>query len=439
MAYDEIYDGDVIRPLYRKYLLEDSRRTDSQRTHALRVARKTVHGDAQFTPLVRLMTDRDYRRLQAGVRQRGRALRMFLIDHYFGGRSYVAAGILTKFEIDKIQSRYDSLPNQVTLRPENIQFWYAPDTVRDESGEFRVIEDNVGFVGGMGDLEAFAEAIDVLGARIPKTRHPFLFYRDMVELYAKEARRSGGGKTILLSYPRSQRLNHEDERLERILKDLYVTPITNLRTLTVREEGLFHLGERVGFVIINMNLEDIDPAGSSPDRVSNFWRAVSKGHLGVSYAPGLEFVGDKKFCPSVEALIGYYLGEKCILPSLPTVRFESARASQRVRAQRQQWVIKLCRGQSGKSVWVGPHVTPQIWAKLLNRVVKRPGDFVAQKYCEPSQFLGHAVDLRPLAIISKHGEQVSPIPWGRAAKDGKSKTNIASGGLLSPVAVISKP
>jgi uncharacterized circularly permuted ATP-grasp superfamily protein len=436
MAYDELYDDGVVRPIYRNYLKQDSLRTGAERARALKTARACVSGDADFLPLVRLMTEREYRHLSAGVRQRGRALRMFLIDHYLGQKTYERSGILTASQVAEISRRYKTSFEMPALHPENIQFWYGPDAVRDEDGNFRIIEDNVGFVGGIGDLEALATASKALGIAIPGKNHPHQFYRQMAEFYLREGRRHGKGKTILLSYPKLRRWNHEDERLETILGNLGVTAVTNFRELKVREDGLFHRGSRVGFVIMNVSCKDIDPATKTPYRIANFWQAVSKAQVGVSYSPGFEILGDKNFCPSVEGLVEFYLGEKCLLPSLSTLRLESAGSLQKVRKARESWVIKLCNGQSGESVWVGKFVSPQMWETLLKRVENRPADFIAQKFCEPSRFLDHTVDIRPLALITPKTEILSPIPWARAAKNQKSKTNISRGGLLAPIAVV---
>lgn len=438
MAYDELYDRSELRPIYRRHFQKFFQLTSTQKNEVLRKARASVNRDADFLPLVRLLSKPEYEALTAGVKQRGRALQMFLHDHYFGKRTYEKAGVLSSALVQKIKNRYSALPRGFALRPEHLQFWYAPDIIRDETGAFRVIEDNIGFTGGFGDLEAFAKASRILGAPAFVRRNPRAFYRAMVKSYRREARVYGGGKIVLLSYPKSEQLNHEDERLSRILEDEGVATVTNLRTLKVRGEGLFHHGERVGFVIMNINVDDIDPVKPTSYRVSNFWDALSKGQFGVSYAPGLEFVSDKEFCPYVEALIGHYLNEPCLLPSLPVFSLEKPLVRRKVRKQQKEWVVKSGRGQSGKAVWVGPFVSVRAWAQLFKRIEKRPGDFIAQSYVEPSQLLGHAVDLRPLAVVSPKDVRVSPIPWGRAARRKTAKTNIARGGLLSAVAIVSK-
>ncbi|RYZ70420.1 MAG: hypothetical protein EOP05_13325, partial [Proteobacteria bacterium] len=167
MAYDELYDGDQVRPLYRKYLLQQTQLPLTERNRALKLARSLIQGDADFLPMVRLLEKREYDDLLKGVRQRARAIRLFLQDHFHGDHTYERAGVLTSAKVEKLQQRYFTPARTTSLRPENIQFWYAPDIVRDEARQFRVIEDNIGFVGGMGDLEVLAEASQALGVRIP--------------------------------------------------------------------------------------------------------------------------------------------------------------------------------------------------------------------------------------------------------------------------------
>eukprot|EP00494_Astrolonche_serrata_P004835 UN04850 len=39
------------------------------------------------------------------------------------------------------------------------QFWYGPDLVRGSNGVFYVCEDNIGYVGGLGDLACSKESL----------------------------------------------------------------------------------------------------------------------------------------------------------------------------------------------------------------------------------------------------------------------------------------
>jgi hypothetical protein len=432
MPFDEIYAQGAVRSTYRKQLLALEKVPGPVRALSLKAANRMVQGDASFLPLVRVIPSAEYKLLSAGVKQRGLALRMFLADHFHGPRSYEAAGIVSAAEVNWIKSRYNPFP---PLREQNIQFWYAPDIIRTANGSFRVMEDNLGFVGGIGDLEALAAASSALGMPLIPSRSPKYFYEALLKRYGAEARKAGGGKVILLSHSQPQRANKEDGRLLAAFgKD--VTMVTNFRSLALRENGLFHRGERVGFVIVNMGGEDIEPLRPTPYRIRNFWNAAGSGLFGVSYSPGFEFVSDKQLCGKVDAMIRHYLKEDCLLPSLPTICLRTERSRRKVFQQKAKWVIKACRGQGGSSVFVGPHLSDSAWRKLKIRLERDPHSFVAQKYAQPSQFLGRDVDFRPIADVSPAGVRVSPILWGRAAKDKRHKTNIARGGFLAPVIVV---
>jgi len=434
MPFDELHASGQIRPIYRKHYESFLAKSAAERTRGQKLARARLSGDADFLPLVRLISATEYAGIVRGVKQRGRALQLFLADHYLGGRSYERAGVISKTLVQRIAARYPLSANQPALRRENIQFWYAPDLIRDEDGKFRVLEDNVGLIGGIGDFEAFVDASAALGFVTPNRFRPRSFYRGMLRQYERMARARGGGKVILLSYPKHQSHIHEDSRLAQALGDR-VTPVSNFRTLSVQDDGLYHLGERVGFVIINISPDDIEPRGTSPYRIRNFWRAVNEGLVGVSNAPGLEIAGDKQLSSAIKRLIRFYLNEECLLDALPSRNFTNDKSISAVAKERAKWVIKSCRGQSGEAVWVGRHTNPRAWANVIKRVRKKPADFIAQEYCEPSTFLGHPVDLRPIAIIAPGSERVSPFAWGRAARRNNGKTNIARGGLFAPVMI----
>lgn len=381
------------------------------------------------------MTAADYQKLTAGVRQRGRALRLFLIDHFTGHRSYEAGCGIDAAEIREICARHPKGPSALKLTPQQIQFWYAPDITRDDSGAFRVIEDNLGFVGGMGDLCAFRDAMKVLGVSTSQRRDPIHFYRTLIRKYRAEAERCGGGDIVILSHPKKDRWNHEDTRLEAILRTFNVRATTSFHHFGIREDGVYLHGKRVGFLIINMNFSELKDRPGRRRTSTAFWQAVNRRQVGLSFVPGLDFVGDKSFCPRVESLIQLYLQEDCILSALQTLRLNEPKVRQMILNDRENWVIKKCDGQSGESVWVGRYLSEAVWRRVMNRVGARSTEFIAQRYCEPSRFLDCSTDLRPLAAVSASGVLVSPIPWGRASRKGAPKTNIACGGLLAPVAI----
>jgi uncharacterized circularly permuted ATP-grasp superfamily protein len=434
MPFNEVFSELSVRSIYQKQLAHFQERKAPAR--ALKACRALVSGDADFLPLVRVLSDVDYEKITQGVKQRGQALQLFLADHYFGDRSYERSKLLSARQLREIQSRYEPLPAALNLRPENLQFWYAPDIVRDECGKFRVIEDNVGFIGGIGDLQALAHASKILGTNLSRRQQPKSFYRRMVAAYRREALACGGGKVILLSYPQRERSNHEDTRLAKILELFSVQAVFELKKLKARGDALYLEGKRVGFVIVNMNPEDIESHDRRSSQIEGFWKLVSAGKLGISYSPGLEFINDKKLCPIVERLVEHYLGEKCLLRSIETVNLSSSKLRERVRAQRERWVVKMSRGQSGESVWVGKFLKDRSWSALIERVSVDPDQYLAQKYCAPSEVLGHAVDLRLIAVVTSGHVDVSPQPWGRAARPGQSKTNIACGGLLAPTVIV---
>ena len=443
-AFDELFDVQI-RPIYKTFLSSFSGLTLEDRKLARDRAKSCFTDRTILTPLLRLIDHREYQQLTAGVVQRGRALQMFLRDHYFGQRAYREAGLIPIEEMQQIIKRYASSRASDPPPTKQIQFWYAPDIIRDAEGRFRVMEDNIGFVGGFGDLHALASAAHFLGAPATNVQKAESFYAGMMADYQKQCEAFGGGKIILISYPDCERPNHEDSRIEAIFSKLGAVPVTDLNALTVTSKGLNHSGERVGFVIINIKPQDIDictsatgkdKAVSARNKSQNlFWSAASRNQFGVSYSPGLNFVGDKQFYTYVPRLIEFYLNEPSLLQQLPVLELKNRAELEDVRDHREQWVIKLGKGQAGESVWVGRHLTPHAWKSLMNRVAKYPRKFIAQEYCAPSRFLGRDADIRPLAVVSPFGVNVSPFPWGRAAGDDSAKTNIACGGMLTPIYV----
>merc|ERR1711988_405109 len=129
--------------------------------------------------------------LLKGVEQRARALQAFIRDHYNGEfrpryiQNKVIPGKLAKSLTQRscegrMRKMFPQLLNNCW------GFWYGPDIIRGSDGKFYVCEDNLGYVGGMGDLLC---ARDTLLRGFPELRraidnsNPESFYRNIADDY----------------------------------------------------------------------------------------------------------------------------------------------------------------------------------------------------------------------------------------------------------------
>ncbi len=251
----------VVRPPYREVV---SAVRDLSKKDLERVDRKTTadfRGDNALSAVPRILVSSEYDGiLKRGVDQRGRALRAFLEDYYRNGGhpSFVTSGRMNQVVLDAIVSRSLELQYRNKIDPKSISALYGPDIVRDAHGEFRVVEDNTGFIGGMGDLEMALKSLNrnVKGLDGLAERAPLDFYLKLVERYRSRAVPSGGRLVVVQMPPYA---DFEDRRFMSLMKRIgvdFVTPYTKGK-LEFDSSGAWYRPdikaprERVGFLYLN--------------------------------------------------------------------------------------------------------------------------------------------------------------------------------------------
>ena len=479
--FDELRDeSGRLRPGYAEILPIYEKLDDAGRRRLLEVTKRDFGGDNALDPLPRLITEQDYETLRRGVEQRGRALRAFLQDYYSESPSRIGR-VLPREVLDRIVDRSLEGGYRGRVAPESIAFPYGPDIIRDAAGNWRVVEDNPGFIGGPGDLlharETLLKRMPGYRDRIEALDDPRDYYRRLVDRYRRQARPRDGRIVfyVVPPYP-----DQEDARLKKIFGELgvdIVTPYTK-KKLVVNERGAFletlnengtRRREPVGYVAINGEHHFVDfthdaayeRAARSFSRAElqsmrrqqarGLTEAIVSGRVPSNYSPGLDFIGDKEFYVYVEKIVREYLGEEPILRNIPTERFGIADGSgaivadrgllDRVFADPKRYVIKAVDGRGGDSVWVGASIPAREFSAVREKILADPGRFIVQEYTHLSVLDGKIVDLRMISAVDGRGVLVSPTPWGRALPmGGDGKVNLSANGReLAVIVVPSRP
>lgn len=274
--FNEVFDQTgAVRPKYKniynlyKNLSEDQKRTIMQLTSV------DFKGDNMVHPLPRILDQVEYQTLKKGVEQRGKAISLFLKDHYSGQKNYLKNHIIPEEIINQVIERNGESAWAQYLKPENISFWYGPDIIRDPHGDFRVIEDNPGFIGGVGDMELASKTL-IDRAKIYsdelKPVHP-QFYDKMIDRYKKLA---GDDVVVLLQYNDQLIADNEDLRTQAIFEErgvvtVKIDPSKKIdkrfnNHLKIAEDGVYVktktangvVTKKVGFIIGNVDPLDFD-------------------------------------------------------------------------------------------------------------------------------------------------------------------------------------
>ena len=280
--YDEIFDeSGEVRPHYAEVWKIYSRIPKKKREELKAKSVKDFRGDNALLSLPRVVPQAEFEEvLKKGIEQRGTALRMFIQDYYSGKRKAVKAGIISQAVMDRVLERAGEQDVAKYMNPDTTSFWYGPDTIRDSEGNHRIVEDNPGYIGGLGDLRMARESIlnsvpkygDVLESESPEE-----FYRKVIERYRARAN-PPNGKIVLIEYDRASQGDEEEGRIRKIFED-YGVEIVLInphnpkdarlkKRLVTTETGVWlerktanghRVRERVGMVMACTEPFDVDP------------------------------------------------------------------------------------------------------------------------------------------------------------------------------------
>lgn len=482
---------------------------------------RVFDGDYFLDPMPRVISGYEMDHvLKRGVHQRAKALQLFLTD-YFGEQKFRNASIFPQGVLDRIVSRNDEGLFYYYQRNKElpISFLYGPDLIRDPSGQWRIIEDNPGFVGGYGDLIASQEgSLDMYSLDKKKYRSAKIFFDQTILSYQEIAKKYQGR---VVAYRLDPIIDNEDLRTEKIFESYEIPTVTQNTDLqlNVREDGAYLVKksdpkflEKVGYVILQGEHAWLDPSygpakrknvlkeleyySSEEDALDLAGRTKAKNLLenitktnkmntkeilktlnaseneisfldyeqealqskgltelwrnkkvGISYTPGVEFIGDKEFYIYIEDIIRFYLNEEPILKNIESVSFVDKDGKikldfiSKVFASVKRYVIKKVDGRGGDAVWVGQKLTSAEAEVLKKEIEKEPTKYIVQKFTPLSHMTDahqphRILDLRVLADVGPSGVVVSDVPWGRGLSvNGNGKVNLSDHGRAFTVLV----
>ena len=458
-SYDEAVDGSgQPRPRYKKVLetmadlgvaalrsreggVEQEQRADSI------TFRVTGQSRAQLFPLdlvPRMVAADEWEQLTLGLGQRARALDAFLRDIY-ANQEILADGVIGVQALD----RAPGFRSTGRLAGDTVHAHISgTDLVCDDEGHWLVLEDNLRVPSGT----AYAIVNHrLLGNYLPELRPPDgIADVDRVPQMLLDTLRAAAPPhtadepaVVLLSagWEDSAWFEH------RFLAEEMGVPLVQPSDLSARDGGLVrHVGagtQHIDVMYVRMD-EDMLLSSTGYDGVSlrpGLLDAMTDGNLTIANALGNGVADDKAIYAYVPSFIEYYLGEKPLLPQVPT--WICAERAQRdyVLANLGDLVVKPIDGLGGSGVLIGPEATDAAVDARRRELLIQPERFIAQEMIALSThptFDGegmypHHVDLRafvhlrsgPSGSVSAH---VAPAALTRVASRGTRIVNSSSGG-----------
>jgi uncharacterized circularly permuted ATP-grasp superfamily protein len=377
------------------------------------VSFRSAGGAAEFhvCPVPRILGAAEWAALEAGLSQRVRALDAFVADTY-GPQRAVHDGVVPARLIETSEG-YEPALRGVTPPGGTWVGIAGLDLVRDASGEFLVLEDNLrtpsGFAYAVEARRAMLARLDVPDELLPRS------LAGLPELLRDTLRGAAPPDcedpyaVVLTDGPENSAAYEHAWAAEQI-----GIPLVEPGDLELRGDVLRHDGRAVDVVYRRTNADAVDTEVGRllvpPQRA---------GTLGIVNAFGTGVADDKLVHAYVEDLVRYHLGEEPLLRSVPTLDLCRPEHLERALDEIDSLVVKPRTGHGGVGVVVCAHAEREDVERLLGELRARPGEFIAQPRVEislhPTVIDGvlqpRHVDLRPFVFMHGPG-QAAVMPGG---------------------------
>jgi uncharacterized circularly permuted ATP-grasp superfamily protein len=139
--------------------------------------------------------------------------------------------------------------------------------------------------------------------------------------------------------------------------------------------------ERVDVLYRRIDDDFLDPEVFRSDSllgVPGLMDVYKKAGVALANAPGTGIADDKSVYAYVPDIIEYYLGEKIIIPNVPTYICAKKEDRSYVVSHLDQLVIKAVNESGGYGMLVGPHSTENERAEFARLITASPRNYIAQ-------------------------------------------------------------
>lgn len=429
---------------------------DSLRQRALNAERDllergitfTVYSDATaidrilpFDLIPRVITPGEWNQIETGVVQRVRALNMFLHDIYHERK--ILADKIVPAELVLKNAGYCQAMVGFNVPFKTYVHVCGTDIVRDETGAFRVLEDNARTPSGV----AYVVENRHMSLRVMSDLMTNLRVRGVDEyglrLHNAMAQIAPAGvedpQVVVLSPGIFNSAYFEHVFLAREMG----VPLVEGRDLTV-EGGKVWMRTTSGLAEVHtiyrrIGDDFLDPDAFNPESmlgVRGLIEAWRRGAVAIANAVGTGVADDKAIYAYMPRIIKYYLSEEPILPNVDTRICAEPDALAYTLDHLQELVVKPVAESGGYGLLIGPHASKAQLSEFRALLKADPANYISQPtlklsvsptLCEDGVRPRH-VDLRPFAVT---GKDTWVLPGGLtrvALRAGTLVVNSSQGG-----------
>lgn len=395
-----------------------------------------------FDIIPRIITSAEWNHVEKGIKQRLKALNMFLKDVY-NEQQIIKDGIVPEELITSCEHFTREVIGIKVMHDIYVHI-SGIDLIRGDDGTFYILEDNLRTPSGVSYMLENREVTkrlfpDLLYSSKAKmvSNYPLLLHEILLQLAPPQL---SNPNVVLLTPGVYNSAYYEHTFLARSMgidlvegRDLVVD---NFKVYAKTTNGL----KQVHVIYRRVDDEFLDPEVFRKDSllgVPGLIGAYAKGNVAIVNALGNGVADDKAVYNYVPAMIKYYLNEDPILPNVPTYELSDPEQREHVFKNIHSMVIKRTNQSGGYGMLMGNSATDKEIADFIIAVEKEPRSFIAQPIIKLStvpcfidgKFVPRHVDLRPYALCGPDGVEIVPGGLTRVAlKEGSLVVNSSQGG-----------
>ncbi|HEX2828338.1 MAG TPA: circularly permuted type 2 ATP-grasp protein [Burkholderiales bacterium] len=394
-----------------------------------------------FDAIPRIIPVDEWDVLERGVKQRVTALNRFLHDIYHG-QDILRAGVIPAehvltHEAYQVAMVGVNVPNDVYCHIAGI------DIVRNDDGEYYVLEDNLRTPSGVSYMlenrrmmmRLFPELFEQYNVR-PVEHYPQL----LLEALRNNAPQGVREPTVVVLTPGQYNSAYFEHAF---LAQQMGVELVEAADLFVRDAQIYmHTTsghQRVDVIYRRLDDPFLDPLAFRPDSVlgvPGLLAAYRAGNVGIANAIGTGVADDKSTYPYVPEMIRFYLGEEPILRNVPTWQLRKPEDLAYALERLPELVVKEVQGSGGYGMLIGPTASREQIEEFRQRIQSHPANYIAQPTLSLSTcptFVQNGVaprhvDLRPFVLC---GRECKLVPGGLtrvALNEGSLVVNSSQGG-----------
>ena len=391
----------------------------------------------------RVMRASEWRQTELGLKQRLKALNLFLNDIY-NEKAIINDGIVPADLITQ-SPHYIELASGFRPPYDTWAHICGSDLVRDQAGKLFVLEDNLRVPSGVSYMLENRSVIKQVYPELFRN-HQILpvsqYASDLLDMLNTLSPRPVDHPVIVVLTPgiyNSAYFEHS------YLAQQIGAELVQGSDLFVDSDDCVYMKAVEGVSRVDVIYRRIDDSYLDPDvlnsdsvlGVRGLMRAWLSGKVSIANAPGSGVADDKVLYAYMPQIIRYYLNETPLLDNVPTYLVSDPEQQAYVLDHLHELVVKPADASGGYGILVGPHSTDEEIIARRAEIIENPRGWIAQPTLAISTTLTvtdqgdlapRHVDLRPFVLQSSEQWCSTGGLCRVALKEGSLIVNSSQGG-----------